>query len=122
MTNSELSTKLNSKLSKKFTKELYQNFMRIFCCMCICTIVSCESWSRPLGVDAGFGDNIPEEATSDFKEGWHDGCDSGVAAYGNSNHKAIYGYKFDGERLLNNDYYTGWVLGFRHCRWYTGNF
>ena len=62
---------------------------------------------------------IPQNGSPEFNQGWRDGCDSGMAAFGNYTYKLIYNFKKD-MRLLNNQEYTAaWNSAYNSCRWYT---
>jgi hypothetical protein len=52
----------------------------------------------------------------EYKLGWEDGCDTGLAASGSGVGKAIYGYKKRPELLDNQLYNTAWNEGFTYCR------
>lgn len=52
----------------------------------------------------------------EYKLGWEDGCDTGLAAPGGALAKAIYGYKKRPELLDNQLYNTAWNEGFTYCR------
>lgn len=73
---------------------------------------------RPIGM----GDVDPN-APPDYKQGWNDGCDSGLAAYGGSTYTWT-GYKFkqDYTQLDNQEYYGAWQQGWLYCRWYVWNY
>lgn len=52
----------------------------------------------------------------EYKLGWEDGCDSGVAAQGGMVPKAAYGFKKRAELYDNTTYASGWNEGFTYCR------
>jgi hypothetical protein len=52
----------------------------------------------------------------EYKLGWEDGCDSGLAASGNAMGKAAYGFKKRPELGDNDLYKTAWNEGFTYCR------
>lgn len=52
----------------------------------------------------------------EYKLGWEDGCDSGVAASGGAVAKAAYGFKKRPELGDNDLYKTAWNEGFTYCR------
>lgn len=52
----------------------------------------------------------------EYKLGWEDGCDTGLAASGGAVGKATYGYKKRPELLDNTLYNTAWNEGFTYCR------
>lgn len=72
----------------------------------------------PFGLYRGMEDGAPE-GTPEFRAGWKDGCESGMAAYGTLHYKSTHDFKYDAVQLENNEYHAAWRLGFRHCRWYT---
>ena len=52
----------------------------------------------------------------DYKLGWEDGCDSGLAAQGGMVAKAAYGFKKRPEYFDNTLYTSAWNEGFTYCR------
>jgi hypothetical protein len=52
----------------------------------------------------------------EYKLGWEDGCDTGLAAQGGMVAKATYGFKKRPEYLDNSLYNTAWNEGFTYCR------
>jgi hypothetical protein len=52
----------------------------------------------------------------DYKLGWEDGCDSGLAAQGGMVAKAAYGFKKRPEMFDNTLYTSAWNEGFTYCR------
>lgn len=52
----------------------------------------------------------------EYKLGWEDGCDTGLAAQGGGVAKVAYGYKKRPELLDNSLYNTAWNEGFTYCR------
>lgn len=52
----------------------------------------------------------------EYKLGWEDGCDSGLAAQGGMVAKAAYGFKKRPEMFDNSLYNTSWNEGFTYCR------
>lgn len=52
----------------------------------------------------------------EYKLGWEDGCDSGLAASGGMMGKAAYGFKKRPELGDNDLYKTAWNEGFTYCR------
>lgn len=52
----------------------------------------------------------------EYKLGWEDGCDSGLAAQGGMVAKMAYGFKKRPEMADNELYKTAWNEGFTYCR------
>ncbi|MCE3232151.1 MAG: hypothetical protein K0R98_408 [Rickettsiaceae bacterium] len=73
----------------------------------------------PVNVYKGMTDGAPE-GTPAFREGWKAGCESGIAAIGSLHYKATHSFTYDETRLDDDEYHNAWRMGFRHCRWYTG--
>lgn len=65
------------------------------------------------------GGGIPQNGSPAFNQGWRDGCDSGMAAFGNYTYKLIYGFKKDTKQLNNPEYVSAWNSAYNTCRWYT---
>jgi hypothetical protein len=82
-------------------------------------VSGCAALSKPvpLGLHIGMRDGAPE-GTEVFRDGWKDGCHSGLAATGHLQYKFSYDYTYNEKMLDNDEYHNAWRLGFRHCRWY----
>jgi len=52
----------------------------------------------------------------EYKLGWEDGCDTGLAASGGGVAKAVYGFKKRPEFGDNEVYKSAWNEGFTFCR------
>jgi len=52
----------------------------------------------------------------EYKLGWEDGCNSGLAAQGGMVFKAVYGFQKRPEMGSNQAYNTAWNDGFTYCR------
>lgn len=62
---------------------------------------------------------IPQNGSESFNQGWRDGCDSGMAAFGNYTYKMIYSFKKDTRKLNDAEYVSAWNSAYNTCRWYT---
>ncbi len=62
---------------------------------------------------------IPQNGSPEFNQGWRDGCDSGMAAFGNYTYKLIYSFKKDMTLISNQEYTAAWNSAYNSCRWYT---
>jgi hypothetical protein len=82
-------------------------------------ISGCSSLSKPVpfGLYRGMQNEAPA-GTETFRDGWKDGCHSGLAATGSLQYKFAYDYTYDEKMIDNDEYHNAWRLGFRHCRWY----
>ncbi len=56
--------------------------------------------------------------TPEFKRGWEDGCQSGIAAYGTAIQKMFYNFYQDYRMLHNPHYNAAWHEAFDYCRHY----
>lgn len=53
-----------------------------------------------------------------FKQGWRDGCETGISATSNLYQKYFYKFKQDSTLARDPVYYTGWKNGFSYCQRY----
>lgn len=58
------------------------------------------------------------EGSPYFKQGWDDGCSTGVAVYGIDRYKWSYTFKQDMTLVSNPEYYRAWKDAYTYCRWY----
>ncbi|NDF12558.1 MAG: hypothetical protein EB060_07095 [Proteobacteria bacterium] len=59
------------------------------------------------------------EGPPEYVQGWKDGCESGMSAYGNSFYRTFYKFKQDPAMVKNETYYRTWQDSFNYCRHYT---
>ena len=59
----------------------------------------------------------PEGPTM-FKQGWRDGCESGVSVTSNAFQRNYYRFKQDPQLARDKTYYTGWKTSFWYCSRY----
>ena len=73
---------------------------------------------KPLGLG-----KLPEGGSVEFNQGWEDGCETGLAAYGGGHYRNL-GHKFkqDYKMIHNPDYYRAWQDAYSYCRWYIWNY
>jgi len=62
--------------------------------------------------------DAPSEGPEEYKQGWRDGCETGMAAYGNMRYKAIYQFKQDQNLTGNPIYYNAWRQSYTYCRYH----
>ncbi len=57
-----------------------------------------------------------------FRQGWEDGCNTGLGVYGGSAYR-VNAYKFrqDITQTDNPEYYRAWKDAYTYCRWYVWN-
>lgn len=53
-----------------------------------------------------------------FKQGWRDGCETGISSTSNHLHKFFYKFKQDHQLARNPEYYTGWRVAYQFCMRY----
>jgi hypothetical protein len=51
----------------------------------------------------------------EFKEGWRDGCETGVSVTSNVFQRHFYSFKQDPDKAQDRKYYTGWKTAFWLC-------
>ena len=59
---------------------------------------------------------VGPEGPSEYRLGWEDGWDTGMAAEGGPIYKMMYGFKKRPEQNDNDLYKLGWNEGFTYCR------
>lgn len=62
--------------------------------------------------------NMDPPGSPEFKQGWHDGCESGLSTYAPAYYKLYYKFYQNYEMLSNHDYDVGWHESFNYCRHY----
>ena len=69
-------------------------------------------WKKPVSLDMN-----PPEGPSEYKHGWSDGCESGVASTNNSLQQFLgsYRFKLDTKLRYNALYNKAWQYGYNHC-------
>lgn len=89
---------------RTLTQRLFLLFM-IAACLAACA-------PRPLRL-AKTPDGPPN-----FKKGWEDGCETGMATESNTFYKSYYKFKQDPYMVTDPVYFDTWVDAFRYCRDY----
>jgi hypothetical protein len=77
------------------------------------SVNACEH--KPIYMRFG-GDEVSEDHSPDFQQGWRDGCDTGSAVYGNQVTKAFKGYTRDASKVGNRSYESAWIDAYNWCR------
>ena len=98
------------------TKFLVLGFMLV--------LVGCSSSDFPIRpiynrLDTGDGEYgmlLSKDHNPDARAGWHDGCKSGYAVYGNHMYKVFYQYTRDASKVGNEQYEMNWYEAYNYCR------
>ena len=53
-----------------------------------------------------------------FREGWVDGCETGLSATANNFQRHFYRFKQKEHLAQNQEYYTGWKAAYNYCSRY----
>lgn len=61
-----------------------------------------------------------ENASPEYKQGWHDGCETGMAEFGTSAYKSFYKFKQNIALIDNPTYYQVWKQAEQYCKHYSG--
>jgi hypothetical protein len=84
-------------------------------------LIGCSSCAPAIGKmfpGRAFSEYRPDKDTSsEFKQGWDDGCEVGMASAGNTFYKVFHNvHKVDGYKMVNSsDYSSAWNLAFWYC-------
>ena len=84
----------------------------------ICMTAGCYNTPTALKPGAWMLDQVPKNAPPNFKQGWLDGCQTGLASMTNSYYKTF--WHFTQSATLRRDplYYKTWVDTYNFCRHY----
>ncbi len=90
----------------------------VFALLVLISVSACSGYKyQPYSITATGG--IPQNGSPEFNKGWQDGCDSGMAAFGNLTYKMLYTFKKDYALSENAEYTAAWNAAYTTCRWYT---
>lgn len=64
----------------------------------------------------------PQEGPPELVQGYRDGCQSGISAYGNDYYKSLYPFKQDARLVGNKTYLTIWRDAYNYCRHWMNEF
>lgn len=69
-------------------------------------------WRKPVSLDIN-----PPEGPRNYRQGWSDGCQTGLSSTNTNFHQAIGSYKFTLDKNLRYDplYNKAWKYGYNHC-------
>ena len=62
--------------------------------------------------------HMPENASETFKQGWMDGCESGLSSMTNTAYKTFYSFKQNAALRSDPEYYMVWKDTYTYCRHY----
>ncbi len=60
----------------------------------------------------------PEGGPAEFREGWLDGCETGIAAHGNDFYRTTFAFRQNPSLVTNPVYYKAWKDSENFCRTY----
>ncbi len=92
-----------------------QNIQKIVAVVAMISMSAC-SYARP---NARILGQSPDGAPALYKQGWADGCESGMAIAGNQLYKAVYRNRINTGLVSNTQYYRGWNEAKTYCAHYT---
>ena len=58
------------------------------------------------------------EGSTKFRQGWRDGCETGISASSNRLQRSFYKFRQNYELSKDPQYYTGWKSAFNYCQRY----
>jgi len=64
----------------------------------------------------------PTKGPTEYKQGWQDGCETGMVTFGNSYTRLRYKTKVDSRMMSNNAYRKGWEVAQRYCSYYIATY
>lgn len=73
---------------------------------------------RPWGIDRGVSAGESGGASEVYRQGWKDGCETGLAEFGNSAYKTFYRFKQNMALVDNPEYYAVWKQAEQFCKHY----
>lgn len=89
----------------------------LFTLLVVCMVGACGFKYQPQTLTQAGG--VPQGGSPSFNQGWRDGCDSGMAAFGNYTYKLIYSFNKDMTKINDPEYTFAWNSAYNSCRWYT---
>ena len=98
---------------------MIKNFLKLlFFCFFVIANSACQKWVAdylPQRPDKGF--KMDEDASQDFKQGWNDGCETGMSAGSNTFYKMFYrSNAVDGYKITSSaEYKTAWNNAYWYC-------
>lgn len=81
-------------------------------------LTGCESVKNTMRPMPWIFKHVPDNANEDYKMGWTDGCESGLAGMTNTYYQTFYKFKTQPEMVRNPDYYKPWQDAYNYCRHY----
>lgn len=78
-------------------------------------VTGCASTFRPLG---RLFDDMPQDASPDYKQGWTEGCETGLSHMTNAYYQTFYKFKVTESKIKIPDYYLAWKDASAYCRHY----
>lgn len=64
----------------------------------------------------------PPGRPPEYQKAFKEGCESAIALYGYSIYRNMYDFKYDPQKMVNdNSYYRAWKDGQQHCIYWVGS-
>lgn len=83
---------------------------------CLGKVFSADSPFAP--IPAGLS-KPAENASEIYKNGWNDGCETGISTMVTGYYKSFYFFKQNPEMVSNQEYYKAWKDSYNYCRQYS---
>lgn len=61
---------------------------------------------------------MPSDADVIYKQGWQDGCNSGISTFSNEFYKTFYSYQVKEGLMHRTNYQRAWETAYHYCRGY----
>lgn len=61
---------------------------------------------------------VPSNADIIYKQGWEDGCNSGISTFSNEFYKTFYHYQVKEALMHRTNYQRAWETAYHYCRGY----
>jgi hypothetical protein len=96
--------------------------MRSLPIIAITLLCGCSDFGELFTKPRPYGLGQTPEGSPIFKQGWEDGCDTGLGVNGGlSYRRKSYRFKQDITMLDNPEYYGAWKTAYTYCRFYVWN-
>lgn len=89
---------------------------KLFIITLFAILTGCHSFPNMLKPKPPGLQDAPRDAPHSYQQGWADGCESGLAAYGNLTYKAFYKFRYDPVLIRDQMYLKAWKDRYAHCR------
>lgn len=91
--------------------------------LCLCSLLlglsGCYHIPKAMKPGAWMMDQVPKNAPANYRQGWLDGCQTGLASMSNSFYKTFWHFTQDATLRKDPLYYKTWVDTYNFCRHYS---